>query len=87
MDTVSPPTTVVGPVIVQLLQLSALAEVELAATQQFGFGGVPFLEFPYDPPEWRLAKVVFNGCVSTTWTALGVPFGPDVLHELPTVNP
>ena len=35
----------------------------------------------------KLAKTVFNGCVSTTWTALSAPFELDVLHELPTVNP
>src|SRR6516165_5313393 len=36
----------------------------------------------------RLAKVVFNGCVSTTCTALGcAPFELDVLHERPLVGP
>src|SRR5271166_390362 len=36
----------------------------------------------------KFAKAVFNGCVRTTWTALGsVPVELDVLHELPTVNP
>jgi hypothetical protein len=41
LDTTSPPTTVVGPAMVQLLQLSALAELELDATQQFRFASVP----------------------------------------------
>jgi hypothetical protein len=35
----------------------------------------------------RLAKVVFNGCVSTAWTALSAPFEFDVLHEPPTPKP
>ena len=35
----------------------------------------------------RLAKVVFNGYVSTTWAALRAPAEPDVLHEPPTVKP
>ena len=35
----------------------------------------------------KFAKVVFKGCVSTTWTALGVPVEPDVLHALPTLKP
>ena len=41
LDTASPPTTLVGPAIVQPLQFSALPEVELEAAQQFEFGNVP----------------------------------------------
>ena len=41
MDTASPPTTVVGPVIVQPLQFWALPELGLEATQQFEFDTVP----------------------------------------------
>jgi hypothetical protein len=105
---------------VQLLQLSALPELELAATQQLGFGGIPLLMkavlaeiesrarrqavpagnaaiavvvtltvLTLGPQiaVTRLAKVVFNGCVKTTWTAPRFPAEPDVLHEPPTVKP
>ena len=34
----------------------------------------------------RFANVVFNGCVKTTWTALGVGLEPDGLHEPPTAK-